>query len=63
MGASNDLAFANNLGARRFGTVLHRGLELLAEMTELPEHCPETIIRAMRFGLTQLSADDSCSKR
>jgi len=59
VGASNELAFANNLGARRFGTVLHRGLELLAEMQELPEHCPEAIIRAMRFGLTQLSADDS----
>ena len=59
MGASNELAFANNLGARRFGTVLHRGLELLAEIQELPEHCPEAIIRAMRFGLTQLSADAS----
>ena len=59
VGASNDLTFANNLGARRFGTVLHRGLELLAEMQELPEHCPDEIIRAMRFGLTQLSADDS----
>ena len=59
VGASNELAFANNLGARRFGTVLHRGLELLAEMQDLPEHCPEAIIRAMRFGLTQLSADDS----
>lgn len=59
VGASNELAFANNLGARRFGTVLHRGLELLAEMQELPEHCPDAIIRAMRFGLTQLSADDS----
>ena len=58
-GASSDLGFANNLGARRFGTVLHRGLELLAEMQELPEHCPEAIIRAMRFGLRQLSADDS----
>ena len=59
MGATSELAFANNLGARRFGTVLHRGLELLAEMQDLPEHCPEAIIRAMRFGLTQLSADDS----
>ena len=59
VGASNELAFVNNLGARRFGTVLHRGLELLAEMQELPEHCPEAIIRAMRFGLTQLSANDS----
>lgn len=60
-GASNDLAFANNLGARRFGTVLHRGFELLAEMQELPEQCPQAIIRAMHFGLTQLRADESAA--
>ncbi|MCH1554534.1 MAG: PD-(D/E)XK nuclease family protein, partial [Luminiphilus sp.] len=58
-GASNDLVFANNLGARRFGTVLHRGLELLAEIPELPEHCPEAIVHAIHFGLIQLSANES----
>ena len=55
----HDLTFADNLEARRFGTVLHRGLELLAERSELPERCPDAIIHAMRFGLTQLSSSQS----
>jgi ATP-dependent helicase/nuclease subunit A len=45
-----------NLKSRRYGTALHRGLELLALQDPLPSECPDSISRAMRFQLTDLSS-------
>jgi ATP-dependent exoDNAse (exonuclease V) beta subunit len=45
-----------NLQSRRYGTALHRGLELLALQDPLPTECPDLIQRAMRFHLMELSS-------
>ena len=47
---------SGNLQSRRYGTALHRGLELLALKDPLPSECPDAISRAMRFQLTELSS-------
>ena len=47
---------SGNLQSRRYGTALHRGLELLALQDPLPTECPVSISRAMRFQLTELSS-------
>ena len=47
---------SGNLQSRRYGTALHRGLELLALQDPLPSECPVSISRAMRFQLTELSS-------
>ena len=47
---------SGNLQSRRNGTALHRGLELLALQDPLPTECPDSISRAMRFQLTELSS-------
>ncbi|MEC8007554.1 MAG: UvrD-helicase domain-containing protein [Pseudomonadota bacterium] len=47
---------SGNLQSRRYGTALHRGLELLALQDPLPTKCPDSILRAMRFQLTELSS-------
>lgn len=47
---------SGNLQSRRYGTALHRGLELLALQDPLPTECPDSISRAMRFQLTELSS-------
>ncbi len=48
-----------NLQSRRYGTALHRGLELLALQDPLPTECPDSISRAMRFQLTELSSSSA----
>ena len=48
-----------NLQSRRYGTALHRGLELLALQDPLPTECPDPISRAMRFQLTELSSPNA----
>jgi ATP-dependent exoDNAse (exonuclease V) beta subunit len=40
-----------NLASRRYGTVLHRGLELLSHHRDLPESCPPDVFNALRFQL------------
>jgi ATP-dependent exoDNAse (exonuclease V) beta subunit len=40
-----------NLASRRYGTVLHRGLELLSHHRDLPESCPPDVLSALRFQL------------
>ena len=47
---------SGNLQSRRYGTALHRGLELLALQDPLPSECPVSISRAMKFQLTELSS-------
>ena len=47
---------SGNLQSRRYGTALHRGLELLALQDPLPTECPDSISRAMKFQLTELSS-------
>lgn len=47
---------SGNLSSRRYGTALHRGLELLANQGQLPSECPEFVRRALRFQLTELSS-------
>ena len=47
---------SGNLQSRRYGTALHRGLELLALQDPLPSECPASISRAMRFQLAELSS-------
>ena len=47
---------SGNLQSRRYGTALHRGLELLALKDPLPTECPDAVSRAMRFQLTELSS-------
>ncbi|MEC8158320.1 MAG: UvrD-helicase domain-containing protein [Pseudomonadota bacterium] len=47
---------SGNLHSRRYGTALHRGLELLALQDPLPTECPDSVSRAMRFQLTELSS-------
>ena len=47
---------SGNLKSRRYGTALHRGLELLALQNPLPTECPDSISHAMRFQLTELSS-------
>jgi len=47
---------SGNLQSRRYGTALHRGLELLALKDPLPTECPDAVSRAMRFRLTELSS-------
>ena len=47
---------SGNLKSRRYGTALHRGLELLALQDPLPTECPVSISRAMGFQLTELSS-------
>ena len=40
-----------NLASRRYGTVLHRGLELLSRHVDLPQSCPPDVLNALRFQL------------
>jgi ATP-dependent exoDNAse (exonuclease V) beta subunit len=47
---------SGNLSSRRYGTALHRGLELLANQGQLPTECPEFVSRALRFQLIELSS-------
>lgn len=47
---------SGNLQSRRYGTALHRGLELLALQDPLPSECPVSVSRAMRFQLAELSS-------
>jgi ATP-dependent exoDNAse (exonuclease V) beta subunit len=44
-----------NLRSRRYGTALHRGLELLAGEDDLPVECPNSVSRALNFLLAEMS--------
>ena len=48
-----------NLASRRYGTVLHRGLELLSHHIDLPESCPPDVFSALRFQLRAQTGDSA----
>ena len=41
-----------NLDQRRYGVALHRAMELLSDLSEVPGACPQDILAAARFQLT-----------
>lgn len=43
---------AGNLDQRRYGVALHRAMELLSDLPEVPGACPPDILAAARFQLT-----------
>ena len=42
---------AGNLDQRRYGIALHRAMELLSDLSEVPDCCPPDILAAARFQL------------
>ena len=49
--AAKPLLSLGNLNQRRYGTALHRAVELLSRLTTLPEYCPKEVVAAARFQL------------
>ena len=49
--ATKPLLSFGNLNQRRYGTALHRAVELLSRLSTVPESCPKEVVAAARFQL------------
>ena len=49
--ATNPVVPIGNLNQRRYGTALHRAVELLSRLVSVPESCPREVLAAARFQL------------
>ena len=49
--ATNPVLPIGNLNQRRYGTALHRAIELLSTLVAVPESCPREALAAARFQL------------
>ena len=51
LSATNPVLAIGNLIQRRYGTALHRAVELLSKLDVVPESCPGEVLAAARFQL------------